>query len=91
MGKLNLERQVYEELSKEYFKIEAQLKEKKGIDKFIDSYPKKLATEKQIEEVKQASQEQVKIYLFALYIDLFQAFHMKRVNDIIPQVKSTLS
>jgi len=61
LGKLNLERQVYEELSKEYFKIEAQLKEKKAI-------------EKQIAEVKQASEE--------------QSFHIKRVCDIMPQVKN---
>jgi len=30
LGKLNLERQVYEELSKEYFKIEDRISEKKS-------------------------------------------------------------
>lgn len=46
LNRMNLERLIYEEMSDQYFQIEKKLAQKKGI-------------EKQIEEVKKASEEQV--------------------------------
>lgn len=52
LNRMNLERLIYEELSDQYFQIEKKLAQKKGI-------------EKQIEEVKKASEEQVSLYLLS--------------------------
>jgi len=63
LNRLNLERIVYEELSDEYFKIESDIKKKRKM-------------EKDIVEVKSASEE--------------QDFHIKRHEDIMPKIKEQI-